>query len=208
MKSNTLIFLFFVCTTAIAQSNVAAWESVSKEGNIEVYTRKMAGEAYKEIRVEATFNGSLEKLQKALDTAESYKEWVYKCTVAKKLKTINEQEFYYYVESDLPFPVSNRDLIVHSKKRKDKNNIYYQSKAVTEFMPSEKGIVRIEEYESSWKITPQAGGSMAIVYECKTNPGGALPAWLVNLAVTTGPLKTMQRLEVYIKEDESKGQRG
>ena len=31
-------------------------------------------------------------------------------------------------------------------------------------------------------------------YYMKVNPGGLLPAWLVNLAVTKGPMDTMESL--------------
>lgn len=194
-----LLVLFLWNIPAKAQDNPACWKSVAKENNIQVYTRKMAGEAYKEIRIEATFSGSIDRLLMALDSAETYATWVYKCTVAKRIKTINDTSFYYYIESDLPFPIANRDLVVHSQSWKEKEVFHYRSKAATDFIPLEKGIIRIGEYESSWIITLQADKKINIEYESKTNPGGLLPAWLVNMAVTTGPLKSMQRLEQFIK---------
>lgn len=196
-----LVFLLIWTYPSNAQAELNDWKLVATKDNIQVFTRTPKHSDFKEIRITAIFDATLEKIMNALDDAESYKAWVYKCIVSKKVEILNELEFYYYIESDLPFPLTNRDLVVHSTKwkEKDKNIVHYFSSAKNKVVPVKEGIVRMTEYDSSWTITEIEKNKLNIEYQCSANPSGSLPAWLVNMAVTTGPLKTMQSLEKYIK---------
>lgn len=198
----TSILLIIWSISSTAQTKTDDWNLTIDKKKIKVYTRTPENSTFKEIKIETIFYAPLEKLTAALDDASSYTTWVYKCTKSKKVKTLNKQEFYYYIESDLPFPLANRDLVIHSTKwiEKSQNTVYYFSTAMEEILPEEKGLVRINKYDSFWTIEELSKNKLSINYQCRTDPGGNLPAWLVNLAVTTGPLKTMQQLEQYIKK--------
>lgn len=197
----TSLLLFAWSISSIAQTKTDGWNLTVEKDNIKVYTRTPANSAFKEIRIDAIFNAPLEKLTAALDDASSYTTWVYKCSKSKRVKTLNELEFYYYLESDLPFPLVNRDLVVHSSKweEKEQNTVYYFSTSIDKVLPKEKDLVRITKYDSFWTIKELAKNKLSVEYQSRTDPAGNLPAWLVNLAVTTGPLKSMQQLEQYIK---------
>jgi START domain-containing protein len=178
------------------------WELVKDEGNIQVYTRKPENAKLKELRIIAEFKINIDTLLKVLNDANQYTDWVYKCNESKVISTINKEEFYYYATTDLPFPATDRDLVVLCRQWVDNNGIVYsQSVAKPGLIPNVNGFVRIQNYESKWKITPLKNGVIHIDYKAVSDPGGSIPAWIINMAMTTGPLKTMKQLEKVVSEN-------
>ena len=171
------------------------WKLVKETKDIKVYTRSTKNSDFKEIRVKANFTGNIDSFLYRLNTPHSYTQWVYKCTEGKLLEKVNPHEFYYYAVSNMPYPIKDRDMVMHCKQWKDASGVIYSSStAVPTFIPATKDRIRIPYFKSEWKITPLSEDRILVDYTAITNPGGSLPAWIVNLAVTTGPLKTIQQL--------------
>jgi len=199
----TPLFLIFVAPFFLAaQSNSESWTLKTQDANIMVYTRPSDRSSVNEVRITATFNVELNVFMDALNDVENYDQWVYKGINPEHLGKISDDEFYYYIQSDLPFPLNDRDLVVHSKQRFDPVTNTYHTRSVTasDKRKEEDGIVRIELYESSWMIHQNDNGTIYIDYKVIADPAGSLPAWLINMAVTQGPIKTMKSLEAFAIE--------
>ena len=67
-------------------------------------------------------------------------------------------------------------------------------------VPEKKNIVRVSSSSGKWTITPLPNKAVRIDYILETDPGGALPAWLVNLFVTKGPLETFRKLKQQVEK--------
>ena len=137
-----------------------------------------------------------------LTLVEDYDKWVFKSRNPKVLEEVGENEMYYFVESDFPFPLSDRDMVIHSKQFLDPISKVYTSKsvAVPDYLPKKKRMVRMPLLESYWKVWPSSDGHVEIDYRAVADPGGNLPAWLINMAITQGPTKTMRNLEKLTRE--------
>ncbi len=82
------------------------------------------------------------------------------------------------------------------------HQVVFHSEAVPDFLPPNDKHVRVPETISHWEITPAANGVLNLEYYLRADPGGAIPAWVVNLALQTGPFKSMKRLrEIAQSED-------
>ena len=201
MRKLTLPFLclclaFLANSTSYPSFNAQQWNLIKQKDNIDVYTRYHNDSEYKEIRIVTTFDVEIEKFMAVLNNAESYKEWVYKCSEGRMLERINEKEFIYYTVSDLPFPASDRDLVIHSKQWSDQEgNIHSKSVGIENYLDVSPDYVRIPFFESTWDIYPMEDGKIKIDYKAISHPGGFIPTWLVNMAITTGPIKTMEGLK-------------
>jgi hypothetical protein len=158
-----------------------------------VYSRSTDLSDIKEIRVSFTVASSMNKIIALLADVPRYKNWVYKCSYSERVKTINENEFYYYTVSDFPIPFEDRDLVIKSKHWLDnETGIYYsQSEAVDEIIDKKNGLVRIPSFSSAWTIKPLETQLIQIEYQVISSAGGLIPSWLVNLAIAKGPLETM-----------------
>ncbi len=210
MKNNTfrcflflpfLIVLFFSDTNVFAQGSLdSQWELIKEQGPLKVYTRYSNNSEIRELRMTTNFKATIEDFIMALSDADSYKEWVYKCESSRLVQKISESELYYQVETDFPFPLSDRDLVVHTVQKFDKSgNFYSDSYARPDFQPIEKGVVRIDVFESHWKVTPRKDGSIDIDYHSKVDPAGNIPLWIVNLGLTVGPIKTMESFANFVE---------
>lgn len=199
-----ILFAFTISNTmSFAQSAMgASWELVKEKGALKVYTRKNKDSDIKEIRITTNMRAPIENFVEALNDADSYKEWVYKCESSKLVKRISDSELYYQVETDFPFPMSDRDLVVQTVQRWDDfGNFYSDSIARPDYKPKEKGVVRIDLFESHWRVTPKNDGSVDIDYNSRVDPAGSIPQWIVNLGLTVGPVKSMESFTEFVEEE-------
>lgn len=180
-----------------AQKDQGAWHLKKSENGINVYTRNSEESAYKELRSTVTIKTSLNSIVALLNDFESYPEWVYRCSKSKTLKRISETENFHYQTVEAPWPVDSRDFVVQLHLSQDPATkvVSIKSTCKPDYIPRVPGHVRITEFKALWTLTPLKDGSVEIVYELLVNPGGYVPAWLVNLAVVDGPYETMLHLK-------------
>lgn len=192
----TILFSSLIGYAHAQTHSESDWDLVKEEGTIEVFTRNNEDTNLKEIRITLTLESSIAAIEALLNDVPLYTSWVYKCSDSKELETVHSNEFYYYIVLDFPFPLSDRDLVVHSQHRIDEQTgVYYShsSASPTGLIEEQEDFVRINLFESSWTITPLKDGVVYIDYQAISGPGGDIPIWLVNLAITKGPLETMKQ---------------
>lgn len=178
---------FFCC----AQSS--DWHLVRDESGIKVFSRKSNNSAIKEIHIKASTKAKLEEVSQLLSNVQLYNKWVYKCETSILIQKKSEEEFVYYVAIDFPFPMTDRDLVIHSKHQLDENGVYRSTSIASKVdMKENSDYIRIPEFVSKWIITPTENNQHLIEYYTYSNPGGDIPSWLINLAIDQGPYQTMK----------------
>ncbi len=173
-----------------------SWELAKEKNGIKVFTRKENNSKFKSIRVEATLNGTLDKLLKVLMDAGSNKEWVYNTNTSYIMKRLGTYETISYTETNVPWPGSNRDVPLHMHLIPDNklNTLKVIAKGVPDAIPHKKGIVRIPYFNSWWDVKYDGRNKLTIVYFLEMDPGGSVPAWLVNMFIAKGPYETFTGL--------------
>ncbi len=201
MSFRSIIFLSTFLYIIPVYSQDGDWELKNKTDNIEVYTRKLEGEKFKEIKILTKCKTSLNAIMAAFEDTEGHKDWVYKSPESYTVEEINDHTLIYYIKSDLPFPATDRDLVIKYTWTQDPDTkiISTLSQGVVGKVEEYDANIRVKDFISTYKLTPQNNGWIDIEYYAKMDPAGKLPAWLVNLAVTSGPIKTMEEL-FYILE--------
>ena len=203
MKWSRLIIaaylLLFLSSIAIAQTD---WQlKVDKEG-IKVYTKQMENSPLKAVKTVCTINTSLTILTALLLDINNTPEWVYATKKISLLKQVSLSDLIYYSEIEIPWPVSNRDFIVLLKVTQDQ-----KTKVVSvigdnkpDYLPAVKNVVRIKRSYSKWLISPLPNGQVKIEYILEVDPGGVIPAWLINMFATKGPYETFKKLREEVKK--------
>ena len=77
--------------------------------------------------------------------------------------------------------------------------------AVPGFVPEKEGIVRVNNSTGKWVITPLAQNQIKVEYTIHVDPGGTLPAWLVNMFATQAPMQMFKNLKEQLKKPVSRG---
>jgi len=198
---NTL-FLLCSCILAAAAFSQENWKlSKDKEG-IRVYQRDSKNSVFKAIRVECTLQGNFDKLTAIINNVNGYKNWVYNNKAASLIRRISANEFYYYTEAYLPWPLDNRDAVMHTKITRDSLNRFLRisSVAVPNYIPQKDGKVRVQFSQINWYVTRPSATTIRIVYTFETDPGGSVPAWLVNSFADKGPFESFKKLSELLKK--------
>jgi hypothetical protein len=196
-----IIILFFLLkiTGVSAQTN---WELKNEKSGIKVYTRAVTDSKFKAIKVDCELKASLSQIVKVLLDIKNGPEWLYHTKSCTLIKQVSPDELYYYSEINIPWPVQNRDFVAHLKVRQnpDTKVVTVDGPAVPGFVPLKNGIVRVRSSKGLWVITPLTNGRIRVVYTLQLDPGGNLPAWLVNLFAAEGPLKSFEGLLLQLKK--------
>lgn len=204
---DTKLALFFLMLISYAQmSNAQEWNLSSDKEGTKIYTRSIAGCDTKEVRVLTTFKTDINTLRNVLADVDNYSDWAYKCKIAKKIKTISNNEFYYYTAYEFPFPAADRDLVIHTRQWRDDatEKVYFHSEAKPAYLPAKDSNVRIEHFVSDWVLTPNIDGTTTVEYKVSTSLGGNIPAWVVNMGITTGPEQGMKSLAGEVRNREKR----
>jgi hypothetical protein len=127
----------------------------------------------------------------------TFRAWlpdVLDCRVLRRTGT----ERFVYIETQAPWPVSNRDGVYHFTFERAETAATVRVEALPDFTPRREGRVRIPRSDGHWRIEPRARGAH-VAYEIHADPGGYVPAWLANLTVVRMPLKTLKCLREQLR---------
>jgi nitrogen regulatory protein PII-like uncharacterized protein len=189
MKSFSFFGLLFIALSLFAQD---IWKLEREKNGIKVFTRKTAKSSMKESKTEIYLKEDPEELINFFKDISNHKTWMHRIITSKLLKKLNENEFYAYYVASAPWPVSNRDVVVHYKIQKESNDNYVIiATGIPNEIPEEKGLVRIPKLHCTWEFFKQPNGTTKLIYTLLSEPGGDIPEWLANSGATDTPFNTV-----------------
>ena len=194
-----LMICSFFSTAGVSQSN---WNLIRNEDWIQVYEANMNHSEFKQVKVVCTIEGTYDKLLKVVNNVGNLKNWIYNTKSATMLRKASENEYYYYTETFLPWPLQNRDAAVHIKWYRDSLNRFLKIEGVgvPDYVPVAKGKIRVPRSANTWLVTMTGLNKLHIVYVFEADPGGSLPSWLVNALVNKGPYESFKKLAEQLKK--------
>lgn len=179
------------------------WKPAKDKDGIQVYTRPVKGFDFREYRGVTLIKTSVSSLVALVDDITVCSSWIPTCKEGRLLKRLNARETYTYTMNHAPWPVKDRDAIVHNRVSQDP-----KTKAVTiamtgkpGYIPREHHFIRVEYLKGFWKFIPKSDGYVQVIYQVLNNPGGGLPAWLVNAAVVSQPFDTLFNMKKKVMEE-------
>ncbi len=169
--------------------------------SIFVYTCKESDSRLKSIKAQCRFNCSPAVIAAGVMDVPSYTKWQYHTIAAEVIRKISATEVIYRTEIEAPWPVSNRDLIMHLKIRQDTASgiLYIDLKSMPGLLPEKDGVVRVPQAAGHWVITPSGKNEVRIDHTFLVDPGGAVPVWLINLTLADAPHETLLNLKNRIR---------
>ncbi|HEY8927713.1 MAG TPA: START domain-containing protein [Mucilaginibacter sp.] len=193
------LFLSLAVSAAFAQTE---WKLKNEKDGIKVYMASVPDSKFKAIKVECELNASAPQLVKVLMDIKAAPEWVDHTKSATLVKQISPSELYYYCEVNIPWPAKNRDFVAHLVVKQDPQTkvITVDGPAVPGFVPVKNGIVRISSSKGFWVITPVGENRVKVKYTLQVDPGGNIPAWLVNMLAADSPMKSFEALIIQLKK--------
>jgi hypothetical protein len=178
------------------------WKLSKEKDGIRIYQSSVPRSNYKSIKVECTLEGNYDKLMAVLNNVSHQKDWVFHNKTSYIINRVSPYEFWYYVETSLPWPMSNRDAVVHLKMDKDSLNRFLKITAVSasNYLPEKSGKVRVPKSAVSWYVTMPTTKRISIIYIFEAEPGGNLPAWVANMFADKGPYESFKKLSEILRQ--------
>ena len=178
------------------------WKLKTDKDGIAIFTRTFPDSKFKAIKVEVELDATLSQMVAVVLDVNTGAEWVYSTKSSVLLKQVSPSELYYYSEVSIPWPAANRDFIAELRAVQDSHSrvVTIYGPIFPDYLPVKKDIVRVRRSEGKWVISPVAKGRIKVEYTLRVDPGGDLPAWLVNMFVTKGPFESFKKLKEQLQK--------
>jgi START domain len=183
--------------TAIAtDANHAEWALQQDDGRIKVYTRPVADSPFLEVKATALINAPIADIASRMGDGSSCVEWRVMCKSSEILRVDSDTERYVYMVLDMPWPVADRDMVIHSIIEIDTtaNTVTVQLQNAASKHPEQDYIRAI----SNGQYLMQALGDEQVefTYIMHTDLGGDLPADLINPRVVESAYADIKQLQL------------
>lgn len=191
-----ILALLLVFPTFLSTKASPDWKLKKENDHLKIYTAAADNSPFKLVRVECTVQGTFSQVIAVLFDIDKHTEWVFNDKESKLLKWVKSDELYYYSEVSVPWPCSNRDYIAHIRiTGSTPQMLTIESNAVGDYIAEKQGVVRVKSSASKWVMKMAGPNLVKIDYEIQFDPGGSVPAWLINMFVTRGPYETFGHLQ-------------
>ena len=173
-----------------------SWIVQKEKDGIKISNRRSATSAFNDVRVELDLPGNLDQLAAILLDVKKYREWAYATKEAFVVKQMGPNKLIYYSEIEVPWPATNRYFYAGFEIKKDPagHSMQVVSTSIPFEAPVPKDLVKVTYSKGEWNVTTISKKSIHVNYTLELDPGGTLPAWVLNLFSTKGPLETFQNI--------------
>jgi hypothetical protein len=185
------------------------WTLKKDKDGIKVYTGKMTDSKFNAIKVSCDLKGNLSALASILLQPSLQPEWVIATKTSKLIKQLAPNHIYYYNIATIPWPLANRDMVIDLKIVQDSvtKKMTITANSIENVLPNMKGLERIPYTNAIWEVTPIGVNSIHVEYFLKINPGGGVPAWIVNMFIAKAPFESFENLSKIIQEKRFQNQK-
>jgi NAD(P)-dependent dehydrogenase (short-subunit alcohol dehydrogenase family) len=184
-------------------SKDGSWQQIKQGDGITVYRHVVEGSPLKEFRGRGTVDAPVAAILAVFNDVPHATEWMDSCNGSRAVADISDSEKVVYNRTHAPWPVSDRDAVLHNVARFDEaeRRVELDFWSVDDAKePPVKGVVRMPYLRGHWILWPSTDGQTTRVeYQVHANPGGALPSWLVNYVSRDLPWKTIEGLRAQVK---------
>jgi hypothetical protein len=186
------------CLALLAAGGAAQaenWQTAKQADGITVALSEVPGSDYKAYRGTVLINASVAKVRALQEDAATACQWIYECKRQKLLKSQGDQA-WTYTQFNTPWPVTARDSVLHiTNVIGTDGTVVRNLEGVPDFVPPEKGFVRVTQVKGFWKLEPKGPTQTAVTYQVHTEPGGSVPSFVANKFVVDAPFNTLKALK-------------
>ncbi len=194
--------------TAWAQED-GEWKHLMTENGVVVWVRDEPGRTVPVFKGIGTVDAGMFECLAVLDDTARHTEWMSNCKVSKVVKAVDEFERYVYNRTKAPWPVSDRDVVVHGTIQGSvaKREVWSRFQSVSlPAMPPQDGCVRMPRLRGYYRLQALDEKRTRITYQIDADSGGMLPEWLVARTVRKLPIDTVVGLRTQVAKTRGKYQ--
>jgi len=181
-----------------AQEN--SWTLSKSKDGIEVYTRPVEGYKIKQYKAIMELDHPMGKVSRVIQNIDQFEKWFVDISDIQPAGTTPEGGMAVYMVIDTPFPVQDRDLVVVMNEVESSDSlIRISTHSEPSFVEQNEDYVRMPYSSGEWLLESVGEGRTRLTQTNLSDPGGSIPKWVVNMMLTSNPLKTFGNLREYLE---------
>ncbi len=211
MNRSNVFFLVIVLlvTGNILMSQVAdGWEFSKSRNGIDIFTSKSETSDFKAFMARMTITGTIESFVAVLQDIDGLPDWGYNIKSSRLLVQAGDTIQIYWAEASVPYPFSNRDGVYRNTFRWDRQSrqLKVDINLLPDYIEVKENLVRVKG-NGDWLVKTMTNGRLDITFRMEVDPGGGIPAWLVNTFIEDTPYVTMVNIREMINKTKYQGKR-
>lgn len=197
-----MLFLLLWMSGVSAQAQNWALEKQDDDNRIRVYTRINPDSPLKEFRGVMQVQSHLTALVALIEDHHRAAEWIHQCRAIDIIERPAHEEIVLYMVTAAPWPVKDRDSVVHSQLRQDPETfiVRIDMRVRNDVFPPSDDMIRITDMQGFWQFRPLPQGWVEVTYQVHADPGGGIPGWLINSLVVDTPYYTLRNMQKLVQE--------
>ena len=182
----------------------ARWSEIRREDGVVVEERAWPNKPFVEFRGVTLVDASVKDVFAVLFDDEYKTEWMDRISEFRIVEAFDKHRIRMYNRIDSPFAlVSDRDVVFDSDIRflPQHQTIVARFYSVTdEREPEKDNAVRMNELSGQWVFEMTGDNQTRVTYWVRCDPGGLIPSWVVDIANSRIPYRTLVNLKRQVKK--------
>ena len=197
MKNITLSLALLLGFSTLSLAN--EWEKTFEKDGIVVYKKDSKRSDIQSLKASGLVRASVAKITTLLRDVKNSTKWVPNLLERKVVQNISDTEAILYDVTDMPWPITDRDTVVHHTLvlAEDKKSVILNFlSASNRLKDKDDDLVRAKIYTGYLKFTPQ-GENTLVEMSILVDPRGSIPSWAVNIVQVSMPYDFLKALDSY-----------
>jgi hypothetical protein len=201
--------LFFSSVTG--EAIYGEWEKVAESDGIIGYARTTSESSVNEIKAIGTVDASIPVIEAVLRDEAAKPDYTYMCTEGCRLDIpglkSTKDTYYSYHKVGMPWPFYDRDLVAKVEVMIDGKTgaLLFKIQSIpNDFRAEDEYVVRAPMTRAKWVLTPISESETEVLYQALADPGGYIPAFLINMFSHDMAISTIAELRKMVKKDKYK----
>ena len=197
-----VVFLLLLIPAVLHAKSGDNWTLRKEKNGIQVYTKKRTESNIYMYRVKTKINAPVQKVyEQVIDFRENLKYM----ELVDSLSFLNHREdisYINYMRFDMPWPVTNREMVMEMDVHRHKDSIHLVSNDLPGYVEQNTNYIQVEDFSEEWFIKYDENEKIThITIQGWVNPGGDIPAWIVNLFSVRTPFRFISGILSEVKQD-------
>lgn len=173
-----------------------SWEQVFNKDDIQIFRKFTEGSKYCTVKGVTVVDTHLSVIAQVLKDVELAGQWFENVDHIRIVNQIDSYNLTLYIALDLPWPISNRDMVLDGSGRfHDPTGrlLVKLSAKENSSIPIKENYIRMTDAKSDWILECfiRDKNKTRVIYQAKMDPAGFIPAFIININVKKHVRRTL-----------------
>ena len=176
------LIVFVVLILNSGFTPVSDWETKRESGNVKLqyrWVKDQDDQEYREFRAELTISSSLPSFLRNINEEKRIAQWTAR-SKACKVYDKTAGGWITYTLFDIPWPFTQQDLVLKHTLHYENGNLIVTLKPLPDYLPRQKDVTRLDEYNGYWKIIPEGTDHIQVEFYYLSTKKPVLPRFIMD----------------------------